>query len=36
MFKILAEIFVFVALISVIVFFICAIISIIKFTFFDD
>lgn len=36
MFKILADIFVFVALISVIVFLICAIISIIKFTFFDD
>lgn len=36
MFKILADIFVFVALISVIVFFICAIITIIKFTFFDD
>ena len=36
MFKILADIFVFVALISVIVFFICAIIQLIKFTFFDD
>lgn len=36
MFKILVDIFVFMALISIIVFFICAIIVIIKFTFFDD
>lgn len=36
MFKILVDIFVYMALISIIVFFICAMIAIIKFTFFDD